>query len=56
MLLRCAKTSSEGNAFALETDKEILLIEAGVDIKTLKKMIDFRIEMVSGMLISHKHT
>ena len=56
MLLRCAKTSSEGNAFAIETDNEILLIEAGVDVKTIKKMIDFSIDKVSGMLISHQHT
>ena len=56
MLLRCAKTSSEGNAFALETEDEILLIEAGVDVKAIKKMIDFSIDKVSGMLISHQHT
>lgn len=55
MLLRCAKTSSEGNAFALETDDEILLIEAGVDVKTIKKMIDFSIDKVSGAVISHGH-
>ena len=55
MLLRCAKTSSEGNAFALETDNEILLVEAGVDIKTIKKMIDFSIDKVSGAVISHGH-
>ena len=56
MLLRCAKTSSEGNAFALETDNEILLIEAGVDVKTIKKMIDFRIDKTIGMVISHGHS
>ena len=55
MLLRCAKTSSEGNAFAIEADNEILLIEAGTDIMTIKKMINFRIDKVSGMLISHQH-
>lgn len=55
MLLRCAKTSSEGNAFAIETDKEILLIEAGVRVPEIKKMIDFRIDKVSGLLLSHGH-
>lgn len=56
MLMRCAKTSSEGNAFALETDNEILLIEAGVDVKTIKKMIDFQIDKTVGMVISHGHS
>lgn len=55
MLLRCAKTSSEGNAFALETDNQILLIEAGVDVKTIKKMIDFSVDKVSGLCVSHGH-
>jgi metal-dependent hydrolase (beta-lactamase superfamily II) len=56
MLLRCAKTSSEGNAFAIETDNEILLLEAGVDVKTIKKMIDFKVGKVSGLIVSHGHT
>ena len=56
MLMRCAKTSSEGNAFALETDNEILLIEAGVDVKTIKKMIDFNIRKVAGLIVSHGHS
>lgn len=56
MLLRCAKTSSEGNAFALETENEILLIEAGADVPTIKRMIDFRIDKVSGLIVSHGHT
>lgn len=56
MLLRVAKTSSEGNAFAIETDKEILLIEAGIPVMEIKKNIDFRIDKVSGLIVSHEHT
>lgn len=55
MLLRVAKTGSDGNAFAIETENEILLIEAGVDVKTIKKMIDFRIDKVVGVCVSHEH-
>lgn len=55
MLLKCERTSSSGNAFAIETENEILLIEAGVDIKAIKKMIDFRIDKVSGLCVSHGH-
>lgn len=56
MLLRVAKSGSAGNAYALETENEILLIEAGVPVPEIKKMIDFSIDKVSGMLISHQHT
>lgn len=56
MLLRCAETSSDGNAFALETDNQILLIEAGLPLPKIKKMIDFRIDKVAGAIISHEHT
>lgn len=56
MLLRCAKTSSGGNAFALETENEILLVEAGVDVKTIKQMIEFRLDKTVGMIISHGHS
>ena len=56
MLMRCAKTSSEGNEFALETDNEFLLIEAGADVKTIKKMIDFNIGKVAGLIVSHGHS
>ena len=56
MLLRVAKTSSDGNAFALETENEILLIEAGVDVKTIKQMIEFRLDKTVGMIISHGHS
>ena len=55
MLLRCAKTSSEGNAFALETENEILLIEAGVSVPEMKRMINFEIGRVSGLIVSHGH-
>ena len=56
MLLRCAKTGSDGNAFAIETDNQILLLEAGVPIPDIKKMINYRIDKVVGSLISHQHT
>lgn len=56
MLLKCARTSSEGNSFAIETDKSILLIEAGVVLPEIKKMIDFQIDKVAGAIISHEHT
>jgi hypothetical protein len=55
MLLRCAKSGSDGNAFAIETEEEILLIEAGVDVKTIKKMIDYRVDKVVGACVSHEH-
>jgi metal-dependent hydrolase (beta-lactamase superfamily II) len=55
MLLRCARTSSEGNAFALETKDGILLIEAGVTVPEVKQMINFEISKVKGLVVSHGH-
>ena len=55
MLLRVAQTGSTGNAMAIETDNSILLIEAGLPIPDIKKLIDYRVDILSGALISHKH-
>lgn len=55
MLLRIAKTGSDGNAMALETDMSILLIEAGLPIPEIKKLIDYRVDKLSFALVSHQH-
>ena len=56
MLLRVAESSSEGNAYAIETDNDILLIEAGVSVPEIKKMIDYQVGKVAGLCVSHEHT
>lgn len=56
MLLRVARTSSEGNAFAIETDNQMLLIEAGIPVADIKKMAEYKVEKMVGLLVSHGHT
>lgn len=55
MLLRCIASGSKGNSYALISDNEILLIEAGVRLLEVKKAIDFQVSKVVGCLISHVH-
>ena len=53
--LRVIASSSAGNSFALDTGKEILLLEAGVKMAEVKRNIDFRLNDVVGVCVSHSH-
>ena len=56
MTLKCLGTGSSGNCYSL-TDKDgnILLLDAGINIKDIKIGIDFQIAKVKGALITHHH-
>lgn len=56
VLLRVAGSSSLGNSYSLETDKEILLLEAGIRHTLTTKAIGFRDDKVVGCCISHAHS
>lgn len=53
--LRCCGSGSNGNSYALMSKTETLLIDAGVDLKTIKKMCDWNIKKIVGCIISHEH-
>lgn len=55
MKLKCIGSSSKGNAYALESTNEILLLEAGCSIMEVKKAIGWKIGNVVGCLVSHQH-
>ncbi len=55
MKLRCVGSSSKGNAYALESANEILLLEAGCPILEVKKAIGWQISKVVGCVVSHCH-
>lgn len=55
MKLRCVGSSSKGNAYALESANEILLLEAGCQILEVKKAINWQISKVVGCVVSHCH-
>ena len=53
--LICIGSSSLGNSYALDTGTEILLLEAGVKMAEVKRHINFRLQDVVGVCISHSH-
>lgn len=55
MFLKCIASGSSGNSYALISDKEILLIEAGVRLMEVKKYINFQVSKIVGCIISHEH-
>lgn len=55
MQLKVIGSSSAGNAYALESEGEILLLEAGMKMAEVKKCIDFNMQKVVGVCVSHSH-
>lgn len=53
--LRCAGTGSSGNSYALMSDRETLLLDAGLPIKKIKEMCDWNVTNIVGCVISHEH-
>lgn len=55
MELKIISTGSIGNAYILSNGDEALLIECGVNIKEIKKALDFDLSKVVGCLVTHEH-
>lgn len=55
MKLKVISTGSQGNAYILSNENEALLIECGVNIKEIKKALNFDLSKVAGCLVSHEH-
>ena len=55
MKLHIIGSSSAGNAYAFESEKETLLLECGVRFLSVKKALNFDLTKVVGALISHEH-
>lgn len=53
--LRCCGSGSAGNSYALISEKEVLLIDAGVPVKEIVKMCDWNIRNIVGCIVSHEH-
>lgn len=52
---KCLGSSSQGNCYILENEKEALVIEAGISFKEVKKALDFSISKIRAVLVSHSH-
>ena len=55
MELKIISTGSVGNAYILGNGDEALLIECGVNIKEIKKALDFDFSKVVGCIVTHEH-
>lgn len=55
MKLIVVNSNSSGNAYALDSGKEILLLEAGVRMSDVKFAINYRFQDVVGCVASHVH-
>jgi ribonuclease BN (tRNA processing enzyme) len=55
MKLIVVNSNSTGNAYALDSGTEILLLEAGCKMADVKRAINFRLQNVVGCCVSHCH-
>ena len=49
-------SSSRGNGYILEGEKETLILECGLPIKKVENYCDYNIKNWAGVLLSHVHT
>lgn len=55
MRLLIIGSSSLGNAYILENDKEVLLIECGVRFKKIQEALRHNLRKVAGCIVTHEH-
>jgi hypothetical protein len=55
MKLIVINSNSAGNAYALDSGSEILLLEAGCKMADVKRNINYRLGDVVGVCVSHSH-
>ena len=55
MKLKCLGQGSSGNCWIADYDGELLIIDAGLPIKAIKRGIDYNLMAVQGVLATHAH-
>jgi phosphoribosyl 1,2-cyclic phosphodiesterase len=55
-MIRVLSSSSAGNCYIIEAGEEKLVLECGIDYKSILKGLNYSIKGVVGCLISHKHS
>lgn len=53
--IRVIGSGSSGNAYILECQNEILLLELGIGWNNIKKALNFDLSKVVGVCVSHSH-
>jgi len=55
MQLKVLGSSSAGNCYLLDGKTECLVLEAGLPFKDVKKSLDFNVNKIVGVVVSHSH-
>ena len=55
MRLKVIASSSKGNCYIIGNKEEILILEFGVTFASIKKGVDFELDKVVGVLLTHSH-
>ena len=55
MNLAVANSGSDGNTYLLNSDKDCVVLDCGVNFKTVMKMLDFNISKIRFAVCSHVH-
>ncbi|MCB2308862.1 MBL fold metallo-hydrolase [Clostridium estertheticum] len=54
-LIKVLASGSSGNCYIIQTGEEKIVLECGIDYKSILKGLNYSIKGVVGCLISHKH-
>lgn len=55
MYLKVLSSNSSGNCYILESENDVLILEAGVSFSAVKEALNFNISKIRGVCISHEH-
>ena len=56
MILLCLGSGSQqGNCYLLDSGNEVLILDAGIPIKQIKKGLNWDISKVVGVCVTHAH-
>lgn len=55
MVLKVLGSSSKGNCYVLENEKEALVIDCGVSINSVKEAVNYNTSKIVGAIVTHCH-
>ena len=55
MTLKCINSGSSGNCYILTCNNEKLILDCGLPIKVIKQGLDFDLQGIQAVLITHCH-
>lgn len=54
-MIKVVATGSSGNSYIIQVREEILLLELGINFRSIKKELGFDLSKVVGALVTHEH-